>query len=164
MLNISEYLANKVIASEIYEMAVERTKYIEKINSYFNVICPHILLILNARKQNKDLQIIPHWKREIKTYFANVIDLKLTVTDNKNKRLKYIKNELIKEKELDTNPDLAWNFYSKLKKEGYDLDNKKTEKQFCDVVADFQNNYFDKLIDAMASNKIAEVNDFINSL
>lgn len=160
---LQTFIAEHLVYTPIYEMAVSLYKFNAKIEYMSKPIIAHILLILKSEKEN-NYKYVSYWKSEIKNYLLQFFDTKLKVKDNYNKRIKYIKNILINELELDTKVNLGFYCYSKLFKEGYDMDNGKTAKEFEQLTIEFQTKYLDNMMDCMADHNINKINEFIKSL
>lgn len=163
MKTFKEYIVEKLMYTDIFEMAVELKDYKDDIKNYSSTLIAHILLVMNARQENS-IEYVKHWKDEIRAYLKRFYDIKLKVKNNYKKRLSYIKDILLNKYELDTKNNLANYCANKLFKEGYDIDDSTIYNRFESLTSQFQEKYLDKMIDCMADHDMNKINQFIESL
>lgn len=169
MKSLKEFIAERLIYTDIYEMAVQFKEYKDKIISHSEIIIAHILLILNAENEIKNnintdenKNLIKHWKHELYIFLDDFVNLKIKTKNTKEKKYKIIKQVLIDELELDTYGNLGLFCGNKLFKEGYDVvDDAATRKLFKNLTKFFQEKYLDSMILTMAG---FDTKNFIDSL
>lgn len=122
-MNIKEYLKEKLIdcISDTYivEMAINRSKYQDKLSLYKRQIIENWCLMRYCTLTNSKLELRAHWGTELKSYLNDLfyIDLK----DDKSRYVKYkaTRQQYIEYDELDVNVDYIYNLIKdKFRKEG----------------------------------------------
>lgn len=164
MLSLKQYIAEKFVGTQIFEMAKSISDYKDLVSSMIRPIIAHIILILKSREEN-DNEFINHWKKELMSFFGEFIDIKLKSKNTYIKRKNYIENVLLDDDEIDTND--KWyigKLFKKLYEEGYDLTDKNTYNEFLPIIHNFQDNHLDKIIDLIASQDIFKIKNYINEL
>lgn len=164
MLSIKQYIAEKFVGTQIFEIAKSISDYKDLVSNMIRPIIAHIILILKSREENDD-EFINHWKSEIKGFLVPFTSVKLKTKDNYNTRLKHINSVFIDDNEIDTDDNwFKGNLWKKLYEEGYDLLDRDTYNNFLPIIHDFQDNYLDELINVIASKSINKLEEYINKL
>ena len=164
MRAIKQFIAEHLINTEIFEMAKSLSSYKDLIESQMPILITHIILILNARIENND-EFINHWKKEIGGILRSCINIRLKTKNTYQAKYKHIKHLLIDELELDTNDEyILGQIWNKCFNEGYDFDNENIQKDFINLIHQFQEEYLYDIIDIIASDKLSKIQNFVNKL
>lgn len=166
ILQLKEYLAEKLIDTHIFEMAKSISEFEDLVENMIDSILCHIILILKAKEENST-EFVIHWKKEVIGFFKKFTNIKLKTKNSYESKLKHIKSILFDELNLD-NMDNLDNIkkiiYIKMYQEGYDLNDKKIWDDFKSIIEDIQINHLDIIIDLMASNDQYKIVNYIENL
>lgn len=163
MKTLKEFIAEKLIETEVFEMAQSLQSYKSTIDRILPMLVCHIILIMIARDEGSE-DFVKHWKKEVVNFINDITSQKLKTKDTEETRKKHIKSVILDEWELDTNDDFVNKLYKKLYEEGYDLENKDTYKYILDVFHKFQETYLDELIDVLANKNLQRTFSFVEKL
>ena len=149
---LSEYLADALQGTSLFEMAITRSEFINKANSLRPQIFQNWCLVAYARYYNK--QTIEHWKRELKTYMLNLAKYELKSSNIKD----ILTKEWIKKLECHKSTKAVYaDVWAKLDDEGIDYDLSIT---LCNKL----NTEMYNLIDLISSGDISKIHTYIKDL
>lgn len=164
MNTINQFIAEKLLETNIFEIARSLDDYHQLIDSMIEPLISYIILIMKARKENSE-EFVDHWKKEIQVFLSKFIGIHLKTKNSYEYRLKHIKQIFYNKYELDTDEkDILGIIRRKLFLEGYDVEDIDVHDDFIDIVKEFQSEYLDLLIDVIASDSTTKIKDFINKL
>ena len=164
MITINQFIAEKLLETNIFEIARSLDDYHQLIDSMIEPLISYIILIMKARKENSE-EFVDHWKKEIQVFLSKFIGIHLKTKNSYEYRLKHIKQIFYNKYELDTDEkDILGIIRRKLFLEGYDVEDIDVHDDFIDIVKEFQSEYLDLLIDVIASDSTTKIKDFINKL
>ena len=164
MNTINQFIAEKLLETNIFEIARSLDDYHQLIDSMIEPLISYIILIMKARKENSE-EFVDHWKKEIQVFLSKFIGIHLKTKNSYEYRLKHIKQIFYNKYELDTDEkEILGIIRRKLFLEGYDVEDIDVHNDFIDIVKEFQSEYLDLLIDVIASDSTTKIKDFINKL
>lgn len=147
-------LNNYIVDSIIYEMAVSKSDFINKVS---NLTCQIIenwcLIKLCDLYPDKSFFINRnHWCTELKSYILNIINTNIK-TNNKHK-YKYIQHELIDAYELNDKGNVSRLVRSKFNKEGLE--------KYINIIAEECSKSIYDICKILASDNINDIDDYID--
>lgn len=163
MKAIKQFIAEKLIYTEIFEMAQSLSEYKQDIKNKLPILLAHILLIMKANEDQSD-EFVTHWKKEISSFIRSLCKRRLKTKDNYFERKKHISDIIIREYEIDTEDDYIWDLSHKLYLEGYDLEDENVYSDFINLWHKFQDELLDDLINTIALNDDAKIKQFIEKI
>ena len=163
MKDLKMFIAERLINTEIFEMAQSLAEYKQEIRDKLPILLAHILLVMKANEDNS-VEFVNHWKKEIRGFIRSLCNYKLKTKDTYQSRKKHIEDIMIRMYELDTEDNYIWELSHKLNLEGYDLEDNKIYDDFINLWHNFQDNILDKLIDIIASKDFNKINEFTDEL
>ena len=163
MKDLKMFIAERLINTEIFEMAQSLAEYKQEIRDKLPILLAHILLVMKANEDNS-VEFVNHWKKEIRGFVRSLCNCKLKTKDTYQSRKKHIEDIMIRMYELDTEDNYIWELSHKLNLEGYDLEDNKIYDDFINLWHNFQDNILDKLIDIIASKDFNKINEFTDEL
>ena len=166
LLDLKEYLAEKLIDTQIFEMEKSISEVEDLVENMIDPILCHIILILKSKNENS-IEYAKHWKKEVIGFFKKFTKIKLKTKNSYESKLKHIKSILYDEMNLDDVDNLdnmKKIIYIKMYQEGYDLNDKNVWNDFKPIIEDVQINHLDTIIDLMASNDQYKIVNYIEDL
>lgn len=98
---IKEYIAEKILHTNVFEMAKSLDEYENLVENMIDPIMCHIILILKAREENSG-DFVDHWKKELRDFFKKFLLIKLKTKNTYIKRYNHAKHVIYDELEIDT--------------------------------------------------------------
>lgn len=153
-------LGDMLLETRLCQMAIDRSKYKEKVDAEIDQIVINMILVRIASYNSKYSQLLNHWKTELRSHIDNI--RKLTIkNDSSNKRKKII-NILFDEY------DLNWREFAviirvqyKLEEEGIDPDSKEVSDAIKWLISEIK---MEKLQDVMVSSNDMESQNYIDKI
>ena len=156
MKNIKEYIVEALSNTQIFEMAYERSKYIDLVSDLSTKITEHWCLLRYSTLNGK-LKTHNHWVGELRAFVMRLANIKIKVD-----KTKATKESLIKYEELDDWERVIRIISNKWYEEGFDIESEQSEE----VAKDFAEYGVHDLIDIICNPKIKlqEINNYLNSI
>lgn len=166
ILQLKEYLAEKLIDTQIFEMAKSISEFEDLVSNMIDPILCHIILILKAKEENST-EFVTHWKKEVIGFFKKFTNIKLKTKNSYESKLKHVKSILYGEMNLDDTDNLnniKKIIYIKMYQEGYDLNDNKIWNEFEPIIKDVQDYHLDTIIDLMSSNDQYKIVNYVKDI
>lgn len=156
MISIYEYIIEKLENTKLFEMAHERSKYIDLVIDLSGKIAEHWCLLRYSTLNGK-LREHNHWQGELRAFILKLVNIKIKVD-----KTKATKDVLIKFEEFNDWERIIRIISAKWYDEGFDIESDKTEE----VAKDFSDYGVYDLIDIICNSKIKiqEINNYLNNI
>lgn len=156
MKSINEYIIDVFGNTKLFEMAHERSKYMDLVMELSSKITEHWCLLRYSTLNGK-LKTHNHWQGELRAFMMKLANIKIKVD-----KTKATKEVLIKWEELDDWEQVMKIISVKWYNEGFDIESKETEE----IAKDFAEYGVYDMIDIICNPKIKlqEINNYLNNI
>lgn len=88
--SLKEYLADSLAKTELFEMAIDRKEFKQKVESIFPQIVQNWCLIQHARLTKTNEKLINHWKSELIAHMMSIYKMKLRNSSSEYRAIKEV--------------------------------------------------------------------------
>lgn len=153
-------LGDKLLETRLCQMAIDRSKYKEKVDAEIDQIVINMILVRISSHNSKYSQLLNHWKTKLRSHIDNIRKLSIK-NDSADKRKKII-NILFDEY------DLNWREFAviirvqyKLEEEGIDPDSKEVKDAITWLISEIKT---EKLQNVLVSSNNMESQNYIDKI